>query len=916
MTTALLRTKFYLPPLRLELVPRPRLVERLQAGLHRKLTLISAPAGFGKTTLLSEWIASYSQGESPLGIAWLSLDEGDNDQVRFWTHVIAALQTVRDDVGQAALSMLQSPQPPPTETLLTGLINELAEHPEPLFLVLDDFHLITERRITDAVAFLLEHEPPQMHLILASRADPPWPLARLRARGEITELRVDDLRFTAAEAAAFLNEAMGLSLRQEEIAALDARTEGWIAGLQLAAIAMQSPSLAPGVADLSAFVQAFGASHRFILDYLIEEVLDRQPPTIQEFLLQTSILERMSAPLCEAVRFGFSESPSSSSEPAVRFGFSESPSSSSRTPHPPNGADSQTILTYLDQANLFVVPLDDGRRWYRYHGLFGDLLRNRLQQTRPDQVPALHQRASAWHEQSGHTAEAIQHALSGGDFERAARLLERAGEGMLMRGEFDAFLSWAEAVPDDVLRARPTLCMNHAVALLMAGRPLDHIEACLKDAAEITTIQALVASHQGDMEKCAELSTRALELLPQESLFLRSMMSAVLGVAYLLLGDARSSIGGFEQAARIGQTAGNLLSSVLALRRLAALHTILGQLGQAEALLHQALELAVDQHGRPLPMASMVLIDLADLLRERNDLQIAMEHLRKGLELGVDSGGFWAVDGYLVLARVRQAQGDFEAARQAMREAQQLAASTRAHTTDDTYAAALQARLWAALGELEAAWRWVEESGLAEGDSGGSPLYLIREIEQITLARIFLAQRQFDRALEVLRPLHQAAEDLERWGILIEIMTLESLALEALGDLDDALLLLARALSMAAPEGYVRIFVNEGEPMGDLLRRVAARGVAIDYVGKLLAVLAAERRADPAQPAGQLVEPLTERELEVLHYLVTSLSIPEIAQDLVVAPSTVRSHVKNIYGKLGVHRRMEAVARARELGLF
>ncbi len=425
MTTALLKTKLYLPPVRPGLVPRPRLVERLQAGLYRKLTLISAPAGFGKTTLLSEWLAGCGQMEPGMRIAWVSLDEGDNDPVLFWTYVIAALQTVRQDVGEAGLAMLQSPQPPPLEGLLTGLINELAEGPDPLALVLDDFHLIAERRITDAVAFFLDHQPPQMHLLLSGRANPPWPLARLRARGEITELRVDDLRFTSGEVAAFLNDAMGLALRQKDIAVLDARTEGWIAGLQLAAIAMQSASK-PGAEDLSAFVKAFGGSHRFILDYLMEEVLDRQISAIQDFLLQTSILGRMSAPLCDAVRFGQAESPSSSPGTAVRFSSGG----------PAGQDDSQAILAHLDQANLFVVPLDDERRWYRYHGLFGDLLRNRLQQTRPDQVPELHRRASAWHEQSGHTAEAIDHALSAQDFERAAELIERTGEQMLMRGEF------------------------------------------------------------------------------------------------------------------------------------------------------------------------------------------------------------------------------------------------------------------------------------------------------------------------------------------------------------------------------------------------------------------------------------------------------------------------------------------------
>jgi len=454
MSTPLLTTKLYIPPvrpdpstgLRARLVSRPRLTERLNAGLHRKLTLISAPAGFGKTTLLSEW-ASQRVGESADGrpVAWLSLDEGDNDPARFWAYLIAALQTIHEGIGEAALEALVSPQPPHVEALLTGLINEIAEIPDLSALVLDDFHVITDQRVNDEVTFFLDSMPPQMHLILSSRADPPWPLARLRARREMTELRTNDLRFTPKEAAAFLNEVMRLDLSPEDVAALEDRTEGWIAGLQMAALSMR------GREDVSGFIRAFTGSHRFILDYLVEEVLEQQSPAIQEFLLKTCILERMTGPLCDAVT---------------------------------GGTDSQTILTQLEQANLFLVPLDDEWRWYCYHRLFSELLRNQLALIHPEQAPVLHQRASEWFEGESFTEETIAHAFAARDYERVAHLVEKYARDMLHQSKYNVLSSWIEALPDELVQNRPWLCVYQSWTRHWAGMR-EGGEDCLKNAERV-----------------------------------------------------------------------------------------------------------------------------------------------------------------------------------------------------------------------------------------------------------------------------------------------------------------------------------------------------------------------------------------------------------------------------------------------
>jgi len=915
MTVPLLQTKLYIPPLRRELVSRSRLIERLNAGLDRKLTLISAPAGFGKTTLLSEWVGGCGRP-----VAWVSLDESDNDPARFLAYFVAAVQTIETNIGQGMLSAFQAPQRPPIESLLTGLINEIATLPDPFALVLDDYHLIIAQPIHDALTFLLDHLPPQMHLVIAGRADPPLPIARLRGRGQATELRLTDLRFTLDEAAAFLNQVMGLDLSADDVAALASRTEGWIAGLQMAAASMQ------GREDIASFIQAFTGSDRYILDYLVEEVLQGQPDSVQTFLLQTAILDRLAGPLCDAVI---------GSPPLVGEG------------------SSQATLERLERANLFIVPLDNERRWYRYHHLFADLLRQRLQQTQPDKVPELHRRASEWHEQNGLMAAAIDHALSAEDFERAAHLVELAAEQTMMRSEVATFLSWVEALPDEVVHARPLLRAYQAGMQLMSGRPLQIVEKHLQEAAEadaagsvsgaVSAFRAMLAAYQGDTSQSIELANQALQLLPEGSLFLRSVAAGIRSLGLFYSGDVVAAKQALEEAARISEKAGNLMNAVLAVCHLADLCTVQGQLGEAKAFYDKALELAVDRRGQPQPIAGIALIGLGAVLREWNELEDAAHHFIKGIELASKFSKAGIFNGYVGLAYVRQAQGDVQGAREAMQTAQQVAIETEAIKVDDALAATYQAHLWVIQGDLEAALRWAKERGLdpspALSETKGEVEGLDREIgdgslissyprclEHVTLARLYTAQGQHEAALKILQPLLQAVEVRGWTRLVINILVLQAVALQKQGDTLQALTALERALSLAEREGYVRVFVDEGEPMVRLLRQAASHGIAPEYVSKLLAAFEGETKdqrpktkaadSSSAFRPSTLVEPLSEREMEVLRLLTTSLSSTEIAEELVVSVNTARSHIKSIYGKLNVHRRMDAIQRAKELGLL
>jgi LuxR family maltose regulon positive regulatory protein len=924
MTTSLLTTKLHVPPRRPSLVTRPRLLERLNAGLHQSLTLISAPAGFGKTTLLSEWAA-----ECGHLVAWLSLDKSDNDPARFLAYLVAALQTVQPDVGKTALVALQSPQPPATEVILTALINEIAARAAPgdgeegagsTILVLDDYHLITAQSIHDALTFLLDHLPPNLRLVIATRADPHLPVARLRGRGQLTELRQADLRFTTEEAAAFLDARLGLNLSHDDVAALEARTEGWIAGLQMAALALQAHAPAEGEDDIARFVHTFAGSDRYVLDYLVEEVLQRQPEHTQTFLLHTSILDRLSGPLCDALM---------DSPPLIQAG------------------SSQSMLEQLERANLFIVPLDNERRWYRYHRLFSDLLRRRLGQKERDLVPTLHRRAGEWFQEHGFTAPAIEHLLDAGDFERAADLIEQTAETTLMRSELATFLGWVNQLPENLVRTRPSLCVFQAWALLLAGHAIHDVETRLQDAArsegadKAAPVRALLAVYRGHMPQAAELADAALQSLPEDDLLLRNLATWIVRVSRLVQGDVTASAEALEQFARTSHRAGNLLVAVMVLCNIAGLRMQQGQLHRAKDLYEEALEWAADDRGQLLPIAGEALMGLGRLAYRWNDLEAAARDLVKGIELTEGWGEVGATDGYLLLADVRQAQGDLHGAQKAINRARQLALMTDATDLDDILVGAHQASLWVAQGNLPAAWRWLEERGLAPGlsraksrdlpdgsvvDVATSELqarldgdffvsHRRRTAEYVALVRALLAQ---DRPADALAVLEHLLAIAERWGLnerVIHFQILRALALHAQDDLEHALVALEHALSLARPAGYVRPFVNEGEPMARLLYQAVEHGVVPEYAGRLLAAFPA---LAPPMPESEtpMVEPLSERELEVLRLIADGLSNQEVAERLFISLSTVKWHTGNIYGKLGVKNRTQAVARARTLGLF
>ena len=642
MVTPLLVTKLYIPLIRPELVPRPRLIKRLNAGLCRKLTLVSAPAGYGKTTLISEWL---QQMDRPF--TWISLDDGDNDPSRFLAYLAAALQRINSSWGQIVQELLCSPQPPAPTAMVAALINKVTADGSPFVLILDDYQLISVPSIHNALAFLLDNMPPPMHLVILSRADPPLALARLRARGELTEIRADDLRFTMDEAAVFFNEVMDLDLTRQQIAALESRTEGWIAGLQLAGLSLQG---LPG-GDVASFIEAFAGSHRYVMDYLVEEVFSRQPPDVQRFLLQTSILDRLCGVLCDALV------------------------TDHRSPIP----DSQSVLEYLERNDLFVVPLDNERRWYRYHHLFADLLHDRLRQVQPGREPELHRRASRWFEREGLISEAVTHALAAEDHDTVVRLIEEAGGDLLRRGEPITLLRWIERLPEELVRSQPRLCSIHAWALLLTGQVaaveprLRDVERGLADEArraawgeyrvravlsESVAIRAYAAYLAGDTARTVALAQEALEYLHEENLTARSVVAYLLGRAALLEGDTAGAQEAVSQAIKMGQAAGNTHLVVPATCFLADLQAAAGRLRWADETYRQALQLAAEGSGRLLPVAAEAYLGMGSLQYEWNDLETATRHLTESVELGKRWGnaGIIALS-YAALAGVRQAQG-------------------------------------------------------------------------------------------------------------------------------------------------------------------------------------------------------------------------------------------------------------------
>jgi LuxR family transcriptional regulator, maltose regulon positive regulatory protein len=912
-TEALLTTKLYVPQAHPNLVPRMRLGEHLTEGMSRKLTLISAPAGFGKTTLLSEWRMIHLGSEYPL--AWISLEGADNDPTRFLTYLIAALQVLKADVGKAVLASLRSPQPPPIESVLTALINDIASISKDFALVLDDYHLIANEALHDAVTFLLNHLPPQAHLIIASRVDPPLPLARLRARGQMTEIRANDLRFTPEETAAFLRGVMGLDLPEESIAVLEERTEGWIAGLQLAALSVR------GREDVAGLITALRGSSRYVLDYLAEEVLRSQPEDVRAFLLQTSILDRLSGALCDAVT---------------------------------DRAGGQEMLETLERANLFTNPLDDERHWYRYHHLFSEFLRDRLHRTQPDQGTWLHGKASAWFEHNGHVHEAVDHALAAADTENAARLIEENFRDMLAHGEATLLLNWMEALPEELLRSRPRLCIPCAWARLLTGQ-LEAAELCVQDlermvdanasfppdvreaptsneelaavSGEAAAIRAFIVRTRGDISNSLELSRRALGLLRENNFTLRGIVALNLGGAYSMSGDLAAADMALTEAITASRRANNAFAVLLAMRELAELQVMGGRLHRAAALYRQALRLAEQ---RPFPAASLAHVGMGELLYEWNDLDGAMHHLTEGIELGERSGSTNIIfPGHALLARVKWAQGDLDEAFRIIQEDEWSAHSMNLSSHDHNRIVAYGARLRLAQRDVGAAARLLGERGISVDDHVNH----LNIFEHVMLARVLIARDEHDAALGLLGRLLGVAEATRSLGSAIEILAVLALAASDQGDEAQAMATVERALSLAEPEGYVRVFVDEGEPMAVLLQKslrarrgerlISSQYTSLEYVGALLTAFrrssgsrTLSTETDLLQAVQPLPDPLSERELEVLQLVAAGKTNREISGQLFVTVDTVKKHLTHIFVKLGVSSRTQAVARVRELGLI
>ena len=903
MERLVLQTKLYIPQARVaDLVPRPYLIERLNEGLPGKLTLISAPAGFGKTTLASHWL-----GQLNLPAAWLTLDEDDNDLARFLTYFIAALQTIQPEVGTDVLALLQSSPLPPSHTLLTLLINDLTAISEKSLLVLDDYHSLETDTIDQALTFFIEHMPPALHLVLTGRADPNLPLARLRAKGQLNELRSAELRFTPAETTQFLKQMTKLSLTAAEMDALDSRTEGWIAGLQMAALSLRQRE----PATVTQFIEEFSGSHRYIMDYLVDEVLQQQPAGVQSFLLYTSILDRLCGPLCEAILRG-----------------GEAPGSGQAfTPPPvaPGARSAQELLAYLEQTNLFITPLDDQHHWYRYHPLFADLLRHRLHQTYPQQVSGLHLSASQWYEQAGLTGLAVQHALAAQAFGWAATLVEQVAPAMIQRSELARLLTWLDTLPAEEVQARPLLALYYCWGLFLSGQikqaaaRLEAIEALLEaDEAKqtpevqghIAAMQALLVRLAGDLAATIALSRQALADLPEQDTLLRAMVTLNLAVAHYLQGEFEPASQLLTETITTGQTAQRMANTLSAIYLNTQLLRAQGRLQQALQLCQEELELVARCGWHNFPAVGFLYVALGDLLRERNELTTAAEYLEKGIKLG-QAGGHphILIIGQVWLAWLCQTQGDVTGSHEAIRAALQIFQQYQvSRFWPLPPAACYQARLWIAQGNLAAASRWAQASGLNQADR---PVTYLHEVEYLTLVRLRIAQGNLEAAESLLLRLHQAATSAGRGGSLIEILFLQAITSAAQDRGKEALSALAQALSLAEPEGFVRIFLDEGPPMAELLRRAVVQDLHTPYALHLLEALA--EAATAPQP---LIEPLSERELEVLRRVAAGYSNKEIAQELVVEISTVKRHISNIYGKLEVESRTQAVARARELGLL
>jgi len=925
MAESLLRTKLFVPPVRPKIVPRPRLIERLDQALQlgHKLILISAPAGFGKTTLVSEWVGNLRADGGKAShianrVAWLSLDENDQDPSRFLAYFIAALAQVEgmeDSIGRGALDMLHSPQPPPVEEILTSLINDVAAVSEGIVFILDDYHLLVSSKVDKTLAFILEHLPRHMHLVISTREDPHLPLPRLRARGQLTELRGADLRFAYAEAAEFLNRIMDLELSEEDVKALETQTEGWVAGLQMVAISMK------GRKDVGNLISALTGSHRYILDYVLDEVLVQQPESVQEFLLQTAVLDRMTAPLCDAVRYGTVETPTGQN-------------------------NSQATLEMLEHANLFIVPLDDERRWYRYHHLFADLLRQRLRTIHRNLVPALHHRASEWYAENGFTDEAIEHALRAEDFEWAVSLIEKQADSIWERGEHAKLLKWTSKLPAEYLSARPLITIFHAWIQLEVGETqaakstLEAVDRAIKQItngastggsmlighsdiehlkSRISVMRAMIGFREADVPAIINFSRAALAALPEDDLSWRGIAAMALGDSQYIAGNMHGAYSGLSEAIRISKKAGNVYITIYTSIKLAIILQYQGKLRQALDTCHELMAYMTSNRLERSSMSGVLHAEQAEILWDLNDIDQAFQLVSRGVELckrEVDLTNLsWA---HLVLVKVLYVKRDYTAAMKEIRELEKIAAGSLVPIWIISRIAAWKARILLARGNLQAMQDWVLVRQLNTDDE----VVVAREVEYIVLARFLAFRGQAKDAIDLLNRLIKNAEAGGRITRTIEMALLLALTHHAQGETDKALATLEKSLSLAESGGHVRLFVNEGPAMAYLLREALNRGVSGEYVRRLLAAFSPTDPGEevtsmmPQVDQSGLIEPLSDRELELLQLLAIGLTNREIATRLYLSLHTVKAHTRNIYSKLGVHNRTHAVARARAMGIL
>jgi len=895
LVVSLTSTKLLIPPLQRELVPRLRLYERLNQGLDKKLTLISAPAGYGKTMLLSTWAH-----ENRIPVAWISLEKSENDLARFLAYLVSALKEFIPDILGDFPDLLQSPQLPPDRDFVSDLINEINRIRQTCALVLDDYHLITERAVHDTVIHLLAHLPPQMHLYIATRADPPLKLSRLRAHSELNELRLADLIFTRNESEEFLNGLMTLGLEQEEISTLSNLTEGWIAGLQMAAISLRN------VDSKADFVQSFSGSNRYILDYLVEEVLRNQSEEVQTFLMKTSVMDRLTGSLCDEVT---------------------------------GQNNSQDLLRNLERDNLFIISLDEERAWYRYHQLFRDLLSKRAKQNFPGEVARLHRLASLWFEKHEVFDDAIEHALAAQDFDRSAELVERTAQSTIIRGEFYIFQRWVHQLPEEIVRKRSNLILYYAWALLVTDAPIETVETWLTSvdtraegvACKVYVLRGYLYFMHGEVFQAMQFLQTSLSELPEEDSLFRNIAAWLLSLFSVLTGDFNTASQELEILVQSSLHKGHILFATGALCALAEIHMRLGQFVQAEDDYERALRIA-REFNRRVPIAAKALMGLGELWREWNDLELANRYCLEGIELAKHLREVSAIAGYITLANIRRAKNDKQGSYEAIQKARELALQTETTNLDDLFVELYHAKLDIQSGDCEAAGKWIQARGL-EGKTDPALLdqkdnyycYHILKYELLVLARWNIATNQHDRALILLKMLLEKMEEQGRVHLIVEALLLSSIAHLGLDNLVQAKGCFNRCLELAAPGGYVRLFLDEGPAIRMLLQEAVKSGTAVEYASKLLAAFEVEstqREGGVLEPHSQkisspgLPEPLTEREIELLSLIAEGLSNQEIAQRLFISLPTVKWHTSNIYGKLGVRSRTQAIIQARSLGIL